>query len=102
MNLIKNKAALFSMLATFILLFSAVGTLADTLPGRIAQQSPELSFAHVEISSTLSMDIPVAIECSDTDPFYALIATPLAVHYDSEGEQEIIPLYMKNLEYLYH
>ena len=52
----------------------------------------------VGISGTFSEDLPDAITVSDTDPFYALIATPLAVHYDSDGGQEIIPLYVKNFE----
>lgn len=47
------------------------------------------------ISGNLS-DVPDAIAVSDSDPFYALIATPLAVHYDPEGNQKIIPLYIQN------
>jgi len=43
-------------------------------------------------------NIPAAITVSDDDPFYPLIATPLAVHYDTNGEQEVIPLYIENLE----
>lgn len=41
--------------------------------------------------------VPDAIVASDTNPFYTLIATPLAVHYDTEGNQEIIPLYVENI-----
>ncbi len=37
-----------------------------------------------------------SITVADTNPFYALVATPLAVHYDNEGHQEKIPLYVKN------
>ena len=43
-------------------------------------------------------DLPTAITVSYTDPFYPLIATPLAVHYNSEGTKEAIPLYVENLE----
>ncbi len=43
-------------------------------------------------------DMPEAIAVSDTCKFYPLIATPVAVNYDSEGEQNIIPLYIKNFE----
>jgi len=39
-----------------------------------------------------------SISVSDENPFYALIATPLAIHYDAEGEQTVIPLYVKNDE----
>ncbi|UCF12618.1 MAG: hypothetical protein JSW06_11400 [Thermoplasmatales archaeon] len=47
------------------------------------------------ISSSLSY-VPNAIAVSDSDPFYALIATPLAVNYDQDGNQSIIPLYIQN------
>ncbi|MEM0493473.1 MAG: hypothetical protein QXS02_05945, partial [Candidatus Thermoplasmatota archaeon] len=40
--------------------------------------------------------VPNSIIVSDSSPFYALIATPLAVHYDSEQVQECIPLYVYN------
>lgn len=43
-------------------------------------------------------DLPDAIEISDSCPFYALVATPVAVNYDMEGEQNVIPLYVKNFE----
>jgi len=33
-----------------------------------------------------------------TCPFCALVATPLAVHYDANGRQEVIPLYIENLD----
>ena len=39
---------------------------------------------------------PNGIVVSDSNPFYALIATPLAVHYNSDGEQECAPLYVYN------
>ena len=39
-----------------------------------------------------------SISVSDENPFYALIATPLAVHYDSQEQQEVIPLYVQNYE----
>lgn len=46
--------------------------------------------------STRSATQPTAITVSDANPFYALIATPLAVHYDSFGQQTVIPFYVKN------
>jgi len=47
------------------------------------------------VSSSLS-NVPNAVAVSDADPFYALLATPLAVHYNAEGAQEIIPMYVQN------
>ncbi|MBN1280459.1 MAG: hypothetical protein JXA00_02300 [Candidatus Thermoplasmatota archaeon] len=40
--------------------------------------------------------LPQAIAVSDTSPFLALIATPLAVHYDTEGSCEVLPLYVQD------
>lgn len=42
--------------------------------------------------------LPSSIKVSDDDPFLALIATPLAVHYSDEGEQHIVPLLIENFE----
>lgn len=50
----------------------------------------------LSLTGTLQ-NVPSAIEVSDENPFYALIATPLAVHYSYDGTQEIVPLYVKNL-----
>jgi len=43
-------------------------------------------------------DMPEALAVSDSSPFYAVIATPIAINYDSEGEQNVIPLYIKNFD----
>ena len=40
--------------------------------------------------------LPNAISVSDSNPFFALITTPLAVHYDIDGKQEVLPFYVKN------
>ena len=41
-------------------------------------------------------DLPSAVIVSDEDPFYALIATPLAINYDKECNQHVIPLMISN------
>jgi len=41
-------------------------------------------------------EMPDSISVADSCPFYPLIATPLAVNYDEECEQSIIPLYIEN------
>ena len=48
-------------------------------------------------NETLFYDTPNAIAVSDSNPFYALIATPLACHYEG-GEQQVIPLYVKDFK----
>ena len=49
------------------------------------------------ISSTMKTQ-PDAIKVADTNPFYALIATPLAIHYDSDGNQMVKPLFVWNYD----
>ncbi len=39
---------------------------------------------------------PDAITISDSNPFYALSATPIAINYCKNGIQHIIPMYIKN------
>jgi len=41
--------------------------------------------------------LPTAISVSDNNPFFTLIATPLAIHYSFDGKQEVLPLYVKNI-----
>ncbi|UCH72423.1 MAG: hypothetical protein JSW62_02430, partial [Thermoplasmatales archaeon] len=43
-------------------------------------------------------DMPVGIIVPDNCPFYPLIATPLAVNYDNDGNQNIVPLFVENFE----
>lgn len=50
---------------------------------------------YTSITSSFS-SVPTAISVSDVNPFYALLATPLAIHYDQQGNQEVIPLYIEN------
>ncbi len=40
--------------------------------------------------------VPTAILVSDKNPFFPLIATPLAVHFSENGKQTTIPLYIQN------
>lgn len=48
------------------------------------------------VQSTFTNDFPTALMVYDTSPFYALIATPIAVHYDPNGTQHLIPMYVKD------
>ncbi len=50
------------------------------------------------VSGVLSSNAPDAISVLDCSPFYALIATPLAVHYDTEGVQHTKPFLVVNLD----
>jgi peptidase C25-like protein len=50
------------------------------------------------VQSVYSSDVPSAIMVTDANPFYALIATPLAIRYDSYGNQQVIPMYVLNFD----
>ena len=41
--------------------------------------------------------LPDTVTVSDQCPFYPLIVTPLAVNYDTEGNQHVVPLYINNV-----
>lgn len=51
----------------------------------------------INITGNLN-DMPGSITVSDSCPFYSLIATPLAINYDEQAEQSVIPLYIMNFE----
>ena len=88
-----RKITILSMLTVFVLIatsFSAIGDMVEE------EQLKENSMREYKVTSTLISDMPVAIAVSDSNPFYALIATPLAVRYNEEGDQTVIPLYVKN------
>ncbi|MCK5458425.1 MAG: hypothetical protein KAI20_00920, partial [Thermoplasmatales archaeon] len=88
-----RKITILSMLTVFVLIatsFSAIGDIVEE------EQLKGNSMRDYKVTSTLTSDMPAAIAVSDSNPFYALIATPLAVRYNEEGNQTVIPLYVKN------
>ena len=88
-----RKITILSMLTVFVLIttsFSAIGDIIEE------EQLEENSTRDYKVTSTLTSDMPAAIAVSDSNPFYALIAAPLAVHYNEKGNQTVIPLYVKD------
>ncbi len=85
---------IIAVVGVIILVFASIGIYTwvpkDTARG---ESSIENFF---KISSDLK-EIPEAISVSQCNPFYPLIATPLCVHYDKQGNREIIPLYVENI-----
>lgn len=64
-------------------------------------EAEELVKKDLEIDDLLKItgklyDQPDAITISDSNPFYALSATPIAINYCNDGIQHIIPMYIKN------
>ena len=91
----RKNDKLIVIMGVVILLISSIGIflwVPDTTGGQGAEIEDLYSVCGV-LSS-----VPDSITVADSDPFYALIATPLAVHYNADGEQEVIPLYVKNFE----
>jgi len=86
---------IIAIVGVIILIVAAIGVYTWQ-PSKITEKTSTLD-DYLSITSSLS-DVPSAIAVSDSDPFLALIATPLAVHYDAEGNQEVIPLYVENLK----
>jgi hypothetical protein len=81
---------------TMFLSFFTLGLLLINTSCGIANTPPQ-STPFQAVSSTRSAGFPAAITVSTADPFYTLIATPLAVFYNNVGEQTVMPLYVKDL-----
>jgi len=64
-------------------------------------EGAEIRYAEIDdffgVSSSYAIE-PGALTISDSCPFNALIATPVAVHYGGDGTQYIAPLYVINTE----
>ena len=84
---------LIAVIGVVILVIASIG-IYTWKPGETMQHLSSIDDFFV-VSSSLS-NVPDAVAVSDANPFYALIATPLAVHYNAEGKQEIIPMYVQN------
>ena len=91
----RKNDKLIVIIGVVILLISSIGIFL-WVPDTTGAQGAEIEDVY-GVCGTLC-DVPNSITVSDDCPFYALIATPLAVHYDAEGKQEIIPLYVRNFD----
>jgi hypothetical protein len=87
-----------TILFGMFIIFTSFGAIT-VLPQKSNGEVNDSSFGYINynIKSNFSPELPSAITVSDNNPFYALIATPLAVRYDNDGNQFIAPLYLKNL-----
>ncbi len=85
-----RKKTLLSIVAVALLMTSALPTITAAAPAL----RPRFAVASLYIP-----DFPTAIAVSDANPFYALIATPLALHYNARGERTVIPMYVKDFNH---
>jgi len=89
-----NGRKIFNCLLGFLLILSSLGIVSFS---SVAEQNETtLSLVTEQAPSVISATRPTAITVSDANPFYALLATPLAVNYDNTGQQTVIPFYVKN------
>ncbi|KYK22463.1 hypothetical protein AYK25_07250 [Thermoplasmatales archaeon SM1-50] len=84
---------IIAVIGVIVLVVAAIGVYTWQ-PSGIAEDLSSID-TYLSITSSFS-EIPHAIAVSDGNPFFPLIATPLAVHYDAEANQEVIPLYVQN------
>ena len=94
---------ILSTLLVIMLMITSIGFLnpivTQTTIGETMKPFSPLGSIPLGFFGVYRNNLPSAIEVSDADPFYTLIATPLAVHYDDEGHQTVIPLYLKNADH---
>jgi hypothetical protein len=89
----KKNDKIVVVVGVVILILAGVGIYVWA-PMKTAQGSADIDEFY-KILGTFS-NAPNGIVVSDMCPFYPLIVTPLAVHYDSEGNQEVAPLFIEN------
>jgi len=92
---IKNKKIVIATLAIFLMLTTSFSAFAENVYSNTKNDKIENQYQRY---TSDFLDLPSAVAVSDSNPFYTLIATPLAVHYNETGSQEIIPLYVKDFD----
>ena len=94
----RKRKIIISILSVVIMILTSFGIAAGTTsPTEILSHSKE-NIGTFDSHSTLANEFPSAITVSDSNPFYSLIATPLAIYYNEYGEQTVSPIYIKHLD----
>ena len=91
----KKNDKLIVILGVIILILSSIGIYYWVPEGL---ESKTVSIKELENIAGVLAAGPDAIIASDSNPFYPLIATPLAINYDADGEQTVVPLLVENLD----
>ena len=91
-----NKDRVITILAIIILVSTSIGIFIYELPFKSDQVKLEID-DFFDISSEFSI-LPGCVEVTDSNPFYTLIATPLAVNYNENEEIHVVPLYVQNFD----
>jgi len=91
----KKNDKIVVLLGVAILIIASIGIYVWSYEGAEARVPSAKDLYGV--CGTLSNEADAVI-VSDSNPFYPLITTPLAVHYDSDGNQYVAPLYVMNFD----
>ena len=89
---------LLTLVVAGLVLTTACSTIIGAQDYQMEAKSQPCIVDEFDVRSELTDVIPMSLTVSDADPFYALIATPLTIHYDEEGSQEVLPLYVENFD----
>ncbi len=84
---------IIAVAGVIIIIVASIGVYTWKPSGSAEQTTSVNSFSTV---TSTYREIPSAISVSDANPFFPLIATPLAIHYDTDGNQNVVPLYIVN------
>jgi hypothetical protein len=98
-----NKNTIFALLAATFISMNAFGVIAtpqqqEDMVSLSYSEQDRATMKRFDFTPELAARNPSAIIISDANPFYALIATPLAIFYDEIGDQNVVPLYVKNMD----
>jgi len=93
----RNRKIIIPMLAVSMVILTSFGVAVSTSSTEIVSHLQD-HIGTFDSHSTLANEFPSAITVSDSNPFYSLIATPLAIHYNEYGEQTVSPIYIKHLD----
>jgi hypothetical protein len=86
------------IIASFLVLLLVISSSFSMVFGQPSTQhiTSDAQGNQFAAQSGYASDVPSGILVTDSNPFYTLIATPLAVNYDAYGNQHVVPLYVLN------
>ena len=88
----KKNDKLVVLLGVIVLIIASIGIYVWVPESTETGVSEAKDFVTVTGQMVDEEDMPYALVVSNKDPFYSLIATPVAVNYDDECEQHVRPL----------
>lgn len=91
----KKHDKLIVIAGVIILIIASIG-IYTYVPSKATAKTTTLTDFNFHVQSQLVNSTPSGILVSSTNPFYPLVATPLAVRYTTTKQQVVVPLYVEN------